>query len=41
LVANTQFAVDRGAFGSPTFYVGDEMFYGKEQLRDIEELITR
>jgi 2-hydroxychromene-2-carboxylate isomerase len=41
LVANTQFAVDRGAFGSPTFYVGDEMFYGKEQLRDIEELIAR
>ncbi|UZE49560.1 2-hydroxychromene-2-carboxylate isomerase [Rhodopseudomonas sp. P2A-2r] len=41
LVANTQFAVDRGAFGSPTFYVGDEMFYGKEQLRDIEELISR
>ena len=41
LVANTQYAVDRGAFGSPTFYVGDEMFYGKEQLRDIEELIAR
>jgi 2-hydroxychromene-2-carboxylate isomerase len=41
LIANTQYAVDRGAFGSPTFYVGDEMFYGKEQLREIEELITR
>ena len=40
LVANTQHAVERGAFGSPTFYVGDEMFYGKEQLREIEELIA-
>ena len=40
LVANTQHAVERGAFGSPTFFVGDEMFYGKEQLREIEELIA-
>jgi 2-hydroxychromene-2-carboxylate isomerase len=40
LVANTQDAVDRGAFGSPTFFVGKEMFFGKEQLRDIEEMIT-
>ncbi|MDB5579190.1 MAG: putative oxidoreductase [Bradyrhizobium sp.] len=40
LVANTQDAVDRGAFGSPTFFVGNEMFYGKEQLREIEELIA-
>jgi 2-hydroxychromene-2-carboxylate isomerase len=40
LVANTQTAVDRGAFGSPTFFVGDEMFFGKEQLREVEELIS-
>ena len=40
LAANTQDAVERGAFGSPTFYVGPEMFYGKEQLREIEELIS-
>jgi 2-hydroxychromene-2-carboxylate isomerase len=40
LVANTQTAVERGAFGSPTFFVGDEMFFGKEQLREVEELIT-
>ena len=40
LVANTQNAVERGAFGSPTFFVGDEMFYGKEQLRDIEDLLA-
>jgi 2-hydroxychromene-2-carboxylate isomerase len=40
LVENTQSAVERGAFGSPTFFVGSEMFFGKEQLRDVEELIS-
>ena len=39
LLENTQKAVERGAFGSPTFFVGDEMFFGKEQLRDVEEMI--
>ena len=37
LMANTQDAVERGAFGSPTFFIGSEMFYGKEQLREIED----
>jgi 2-hydroxychromene-2-carboxylate isomerase len=41
LIANTQAAVERGAFGSPTFFVGDEMFFGKEQLRDVEEMMSR
>ena len=40
LIANTQGAVERGAFGSPTFFVGKEMFFGKEQLREVEELIS-
>ena len=40
LIANTQAAVERGAFGSPTFFVGDEMFFGKEQLREVEELVS-
>ena len=39
LIENTQAAVDRGAFGSPTFFVGDEIFFGKEQLRDVEEMV--
>ena len=39
LIENTQGAVERGAFGSPTFFVGKEIFFGKEQLRDVEELI--
>jgi 2-hydroxychromene-2-carboxylate isomerase len=40
LIENTQMAVERGAFGSPTFFVGKEMFFGKEQLREVEELIS-
>jgi 2-hydroxychromene-2-carboxylate isomerase len=39
LLETTQRAVERGAFGSPTFFVGDEMFFGKEQLRDVEEMV--
>lgn len=39
LMALTQDAVDRGAFGSPTFFVNGEMFFGKDQLRDVEEEI--
>ncbi len=40
LIENTQSAVERGAFGSPTFFVGKEMFFGKEQLREVEEMIA-
>jgi 2-hydroxychromene-2-carboxylate isomerase len=40
LIENTQNAVERGAFGSPTFFVGKEMFFGKEQLREVEELVS-
>ena len=39
LLANTQNSVDRGAFGSPTFFVGEEIFFGKDRLRDVEEEI--
>ena len=39
LMGNTQSAVERGAFGSPTFFVGNEMFFGKEQLREVEEMV--
>ena len=40
LIENTQAAVERGAFGSPTFFVDKDMFFGKEQLREVEELIS-
>jgi len=39
LMQFTEQAVARGAFGSPTFFVNDEMFFGKDQLRDVEEEI--
>jgi len=41
LLELTQDAVNRGAFGSPTFFVGNEMFFGKDQLRDVEEAIVK
>ncbi len=41
LLENTQKAVERGAFGIPTFFVGDEMFFGKERLAQVEEEIVR
>ncbi|QWG17186.1 2-hydroxychromene-2-carboxylate isomerase [Bradyrhizobium sediminis] len=40
LIEATNDAVARGAFGSPTFFVGSEMFFGKDQLRDVEESIV-
>ncbi|HKN01508.1 MAG TPA: 2-hydroxychromene-2-carboxylate isomerase [Candidatus Binataceae bacterium] len=39
LLENTQRSVERGTFGSPTFFVGDEIFFGKDRLRDVEEMI--
>jgi 2-hydroxychromene-2-carboxylate isomerase len=41
LAGNTQRAFERGAFGIPTFFVGDEMWFGKDRLRDVEEEIVR
>jgi len=40
LIANTNRSVERGTFGSPTFYVGNEIFFGKDRLRDVEEQIV-
>jgi 2-hydroxychromene-2-carboxylate isomerase len=39
LIENTEGAVSRGAFGIPTFFLGSEMFFGKDRLRDIEEAL--
>ena len=41
LIANTDDAVARGVFGSPSFFVGDELFFGKDRLREIEEEIEK
>lgn len=37
LAANTTAAVERGVFGIPTFFVGGEMFFGKDRLGQVEE----
>lgn len=41
LMAGTDAVVARGAFGIPTMWVGDEMFFGKERLGQIEELLAQ
>lgn len=40
LVACTESAVERGAFGVPTFFLGDEIWFGKDRLRDVVEAAT-
>jgi len=39
LLKNTEGSVARGTFGSPTFFVGEEMFFGKDRLGDVEREI--
>lgn len=41
LKTNTESAVARGAFGAPTFFVDDEMFFGQDRLDFIEEALAR
>jgi 2-hydroxychromene-2-carboxylate isomerase len=38
---NTEEAVRRGIFGAPTFFVGEEMFWGNDRLTFVEEALTR
>jgi 2-hydroxychromene-2-carboxylate isomerase len=40
LAANTSRSVERGTFGAPTFFVGDDIYFGKDRLRDVEEAIV-
>jgi 2-hydroxychromene-2-carboxylate isomerase len=40
LAANTARSVERGTFGAPTFFIDDEMYFGKDRLRDVEETIV-
>jgi 2-hydroxychromene-2-carboxylate isomerase len=41
LLQNTQASVARGTFGAPTFFVGEEIFFGKDRLPDVEDEIVR
>jgi 2-hydroxychromene-2-carboxylate isomerase len=38
---NTEEAVRRGVFGAPTFFVGDEMFFGQDRLDFVAEALAR
>jgi 2-hydroxychromene-2-carboxylate isomerase len=40
LAANTESAVARGVFGIPTFFVGEEMFFGKDRLAQVEDALN-
>ena len=39
--STTSEAVERGVFGIPTFFVGNEMFFGKDRLGQVEEEILK
>ena len=41
LIRNTEEAVAAGVFGSPSFLVGNELFFGKDRLREVEGEIAR
>lgn len=41
LIENTNLAVERGVFGIPTLFIGDEMFFGKDSLGDLEDELQR
>jgi len=41
LVSNTEAVVERGVFGSPSFFVEDELYFGKDRLPDVERAIRR
>ena len=39
LIANTEKIVEKGAFGAPTIFVGEEMFFGQDRLDFVEEAL--
>lgn len=41
LVSNTEKAAARGAFGVPTFFVGEEIFWGKERLCQVAAALNK
>jgi len=40
LKANTEAAIKRGMFGAPTFFVGNEMFFGQDRLDFVREALA-
>ena len=40
LLVDTEASVGRGTFGAPTFFVGEDIYFGKDRLRDVEDAIA-
>jgi 2-hydroxychromene-2-carboxylate isomerase len=40
LMARTEASVARGAFGAPTFFVGNQMFFGQDRLDFVREALA-
>jgi len=40
LIARTEASVARGAFGAPTFFVGERMFFGQDRLDFVREALA-
>ncbi|MCJ7839031.1 MAG: DsbA family protein, partial [Burkholderiales bacterium] len=38
---NTEEAVARGVFGAPTFFVGEEMFWGQDRLDFVAQALDK
>lgn len=41
LKANTEDLIARGGFGTPTFYIGDDMYFGQDRLILVREALAR
>ena len=40
-ISNTEKAVERGVFGIPTFFIDDEIYFGKDTIWMIEEILAK
>mgnify|MGYP003600493704 FL=1 len=41
LITETEQAIQRGLFGAPTFFVGDEMYWGQDRLHFVEQALNK
>ena len=41
LITETEQAIQRGIFGAPTFFVGDEMYWGQDRLHFVEQALSK
>ena len=41
LITETEQAIQRGIFGAPTFFVGDEMYWGQDRLHFVEQALNK